>query len=68
MQTEDNECGAFGMLPFDVSNPNATDPEYQDDDGNPLPDCFVDIYDLVEMAAGWLRCTNPKDENCGPIL
>jgi hypothetical protein len=66
---EDNECGAFGISYLDIGNPNAfTDPNFRDENGNPLPDCYIDIYDIVEMAAGWLRCTNPQDENCQPML
>jgi len=66
---EDNECGAYGILPLDVGNPYAfTDPNFLDENGNPLPDCRVDVYDLVEIAVNWLRCTNPQDENCVPML
>ena len=66
---EDNECGAWGISYLDIGNPNAfTDPNFCDEDGNPLPDCHIDIYDVVEMVAGWLRCTNPKDENCWSML
>jgi hypothetical protein len=62
---EDNECGAFGILDMDVGNPNAfTDPNYEDDDGNPLPDCYVDIYDAIEMAIRWLVCTDPQNPSC----
>jgi len=66
---EDNECGAFGISYLDVGNPNAfSDPNFRDEDGNPLPDCYIDIYDVVEMAIGWLRCTNPQDGNCWSML
>ena len=27
-------------------------------------DCYIDIYDLIEFAASWLRCVEPSDENC----
>jgi hypothetical protein len=62
---EDNECGAFGTQPLDVGNPNAfTDPNYRDSDGNPLPDCYVDIYDVVELAKRWLACSDPQGTGC----
>ncbi|MHC4500686.1 MAG: hypothetical protein ACYS21_16435, partial [Planctomycetota bacterium] len=62
---EDNECGAFGISYLDVGNPNAaTDPNYQDDDGNPLPDCYVDIYDLIEFSTEWLDCSDPQGAGC----
>ena len=28
------------------------------------PDCVVDIYDLVELAAGWLECNLVPAEDC----
>jgi hypothetical protein len=66
---EDNECGAFGISYLDVGNPNAaTDPNYQDDDGNPLPDCYVDIYDVIEFATKWLNCSDPQTEGCESYL
>ena len=27
------------------------------------PDCIVDVYDLVELAAGWLECNRVSTEN-----
>ncbi len=66
---EDNECGAYGILPMDIGNPNAfTDPNYLDDEGNPLPDCYVDIYDVIEFATKWLDCSNPQDPSCESYL
>ncbi len=66
---EDNECGAFGFLPLDVGNPNAfTDPNYRDSDGNPLPDCYVDIYDVIEIATKWLDCSDIHDPSCESYL
>ncbi len=66
---EDNECGAYGISYLDVGNPNAaTDPNYQDDDGNPLPDCYVDIYDVIEFTTQWLDCSDPQDPACEPYL
>ncbi len=66
---EDNECGAFGISYLDVGNPNAaTDPNYVDDDGNPLPDCYVDIYDVIEFATKWLDCSDPQDAGCESYL
>ena len=48
---QDDECGAFGLLSLDVSNPYwVTDPNWLDEDGFPLPDCYVNIYDVLEMA------------------
>ena len=62
---EDNECGAFGISYLDIGNPNAaTDPNYQDEDGNPLADCYVDIYDVIEMATRWLDCSDPQTAGC----
>jgi hypothetical protein len=66
---EDNECGAFGISYLDIGNPNAaTDPNYQDGDGNPLPDCYVDIYDVIEFAIQWLDCSDPQTEGCESYL
>jgi hypothetical protein len=65
----DNECGAYGILPMDVGNPNAaTDPNYLDDEGNPLPDCYVDIYDVIEFATKWLDCSYMQDPSCESYL
>jgi hypothetical protein len=58
---EDNECGAFGRLQMDIGN---SDPCAIDEDGNPLPDCYVDIYDAIEVATQWLDCTDPQDISC----
>jgi hypothetical protein len=66
---QDNECGAFGVLAMDVGNPNAfTDPNYRDEDGNPLPDCYVDIYDVIEFTTQWLNCSDPQDPACESYL
>jgi hypothetical protein len=66
---EDNECGAYGISYLDVGNPNAaTDPNYRDDDGNPLPDCYVDIYDVIEFATKWFDCSDPQDAGCESYL
>ena len=70
---EDNECGAFGILPVDVGNPYylmdeetlGGDPnDWLDDDGNPMPDCRVDIYDVLELANRWLNCSDPLGTDC----
>jgi len=29
-------------------------------------DCYVDLYDLAEMANGWLICIDPTDDDCDP--
>jgi len=66
---QDNECGAFGVLPLDVGNPNAfTDPNYRDSEGNPLPDCYVDIYDVIELATKWLDCSDIHYPYCESYL
>jgi len=66
---EDNECGAFGISYLDIGNPYAaTDPNYQDEDGNPLPDCYVDIFDVIEFATKWLDCSDPQDPACESYL
>jgi hypothetical protein len=66
---EDNECGTFGTRPMDVGNPNAfTDPNYRDSDGNPLPDCIVNIWDAIEMAIRFLDCSDISDPSCESYL
>ena len=61
IEIEDNECGAFGILPMDISNPYyVTDPNYKSYD----EDCQVDIYDLIEVARQWFDCSNPLDPAC----
>jgi len=31
------------------------------------PDCYVDIYDLLEIVAGWLECNDPRfPADCAP--
>jgi len=59
---EDNECGAFGILAMDiVGNPSrVSDPNY--------PDCYVDIYDVIELTTQWLDCSNPQDPSCESYL
>ena len=70
---EDNECGAFGTLSMDVSNPYYVmdeetlggDPnDWMDGDGNPIPDCYVDMSDAIEVAIRWLKCTDPQGDDC----
>jgi hypothetical protein len=74
---EDNECGAYGTLDMDISNPyylmteaelgallgnDHRDPnDWMDDDGNPLPDCHVDMYDVLEIAWRWFNCSDPQN-------
>ena len=61
LDIQDNECGAFGIPEFDVSNPYyITDPNWADDD----PDCSVDIHDVIRMAKEWLNCTDPQGTGC----
>ena len=62
---EDNECGAWGISYLDIGN---SDPCAVDDDGNPLPDCYVDIHDAIEMAIQWLDCSDPQDAGCESYL
>ncbi|MHC4659755.1 MAG: hypothetical protein ACYS83_11365, partial [Planctomycetota bacterium] len=66
---EDNECGAFGILAMDVSNPYyVTDPNWLDEDGNPLPDCYVDIHDVLELVTEFLDCSYLQDPSCESYL
>ncbi|MCK4998641.1 MAG: immunoglobulin domain-containing protein [Anaerohalosphaera sp.] len=37
-------------LDFDVAGPEV------DEEGNPIPDCIVDLYDFAVFAADWLNC------------
>ena len=62
---EDNECGAFGVLEMDIGN---SDPCAVDNKGNPLPDCYVNIHDVVEMAKRWLNCSDPQGTGCAKPL
>ncbi len=65
---EDNECGAFGILKGDVGNPNAfTDPNDRDSVGNPLPDFYLNIFDVIEVATQWLDCSNLQDPSCESV-
>ena len=64
LDIEDNECGAFGILPMDVSNPYyVTDPNWAEDD----PDCNVDIHDVIGMAKRWFNCTDPQGTGCAKV-
>ena len=59
---QDNECGAFGIFPLDlVGNPNeTTDPN--------IPDCYVDMWDILSIAASWLDCDDPHYPlDCAPF-
>jgi hypothetical protein len=68
INVEDNECGTFGVLSLDIGNPNAfTDPNYVDDEGNPLPDCSVDIWDAIVSALRFLNCTDPQTAGCDQL-
>jgi len=77
IEIEDNECGALGFLPMDISNPYylmdeqtlGGDPnDWVDDDGNPMPDCHVDIYDVLEFVTEWLECSDPQGAGCTSYL
>ena len=51
---EPSGCGAPGM-PYpagDISGPDG------------VPDCYVDVYDLVAMARQWMDCTMPGTAGC----
>lgn len=61
IDVEDNECGACGYMRMDVAGGGP------DGQGNPTPDCYVDIQDVAEMASRWLSCSDPQD-NCEPYL
>ena len=74
---EDNECGAFGTLDMDISNPyylmteaelgallgpDRRDPnDWMDENGIPTPDCHVDMYDVLEIAWRWFNCSDPQN-------
>ena len=30
-------------------------------------DCYVTLVDYAELAADWMKCTEPSDGNCAPI-
>ena len=55
---EDNECGAFGFLDMDIANSN----------GEAVPDCYVNIYDVIELLTQWLECSDIKDSFCESYL
>jgi len=62
---EDNECGAFGIVPGDVSNRfYMTDPNYEAGD----PDCYVDIYDVIGFVTEWLDCSDIHYPSCESYL
>lgn len=35
-----------------------------DSEGNPTPDCRVDLQDFAAFAAQWLECVDPSDPSC----
>ena len=45
-------CGLWGFLPMDTSGPDG------------VPDCVVDIFDLIPVAMDWLQCVDPADPGC----
>ena len=47
-----DETICFQNPPTDVSGPEGE------------PDCIVNVYDLVELAANWLECNRVPAENC----
>jgi hypothetical protein len=55
---EDNECGAFGISELDIANSSGEDE----------PDCYVDIYDIIEFATKWLDCSDPQGAGCESYL
>ena len=80
---EDNECGAYGISYLDISNPYYLmdedtlevalgyhrDPnDYADEDGNPLPDCYVNFDDVIEFITQWFDCSDPQTEGCESYL
>ena len=48
---EDVIAAGLGM-PGDLSGPDG------------VPDCVIDLYDLVVLATDWLNCNDPQDVNC----
>ena len=58
---EDNECGAYGILDMDIGNPDPCDLDYN---GNPNPDCYVNIYDALEIVTRWFNCSDPQTVGC----
>jgi len=51
----DPYCGQWGYRVGDISGPEST------------PDCYVDLYDLAQLAADWLQCTDPTNPGeCTP--
>ena len=50
--TSSGETICFQNPETDVSGPEGA------------PDCVVDIYDLVELAGGWLKCNLIPAEDC----
>ena len=59
---EDNECGAWGISYLDIVG----DPSRVSDPNN--PDCYVDIYDIIEFATRWFNCSDPQDAGCESYL
>jgi hypothetical protein len=55
---EDNECGAYGISYLDIANSS----------GEEEPDCYVDIYDVIEFATKWLNCSDPQKPGCESYL
>jgi len=47
--TDTASCGGLGHSAGDISGPGGQ------------PDCYVDLYDLMAVAAQWLNCNDPKN-------
>jgi len=62
LDIEDNECGAWGISYLDIVG----DPSRVSDPNN--PDCYVDIYDIIEFATRWFNCSDPQDAGCESYL
>ena len=52
-----NRCGTPGAvyLPADISGPAG------------VSDCYVDLFDLSQMASQWLVCNDPLNSNCDSV-
>ncbi|MBN1436492.1 MAG: hypothetical protein JW936_05420 [Sedimentisphaerales bacterium] len=46
------ECGDNGYLAGDIAGAGG------------VPDCYVNLLDIAQVASEWLECTDPSGENC----
>jgi len=52
---QDNECGAWGYDAVDVAGAF-------NEEGEPMPDCVVNLADFAHFYNQWLICTEPYDD------